>query len=282
MTAQARRDAIYPLNDSDEAYQFLIEQAGLFRPFTEQLFVEAGIRPGMRVLDVGSGVGDVALLAADLVGPEGAVVGVDTDPNALRLARGRTADRGNVTFVESDLREAAFDAPFDAAVGRFVLEYLADPAAAIRHLAGHVRPGGIIALQEVHYECMPSLAWPRLPLYERLIEQAVEMMHRIGGEVQMGLKLYAAFVGAGLPGPALRMDTCIGGGPDFTGYDYIASGVRGLLPAIERVGVATAAELDVDTLADRLRTEVVAGNGVISLPPLVGAWARKPADQPAG
>ncbi|HEY8686983.1 MAG TPA: class I SAM-dependent methyltransferase [Chloroflexota bacterium] len=72
----------------------------------------------MRVLDAGCGPGDVALLAAGMVGPRGDVVGVDNSPTALETARVRVARAGltNVSFVEGDLRsieiEDEFDAPF--------------------------------------------------------------------------------------------------------------------------------------------------------------------------
>ena len=58
------------------------------------IFAEAGIRPGMRVLDLGCGAGDVTFVAADLVGPEGSVVGVDRSPEALARARLRAGQRG--------------------------------------------------------------------------------------------------------------------------------------------------------------------------------------------
>jgi len=67
------------------------------------------------------------------------------------------------------------------------------------------------------------------------------------------------------------------GGPESPVYDYMADTVRSLLPAIERAGIATAAEIDVDTLAERLRREAVANGACIMLPPFIGAWTRTPA-----
>jgi hypothetical protein len=72
------------------------------------------------------------------------------------------------------------------------------------------------------------------------------------------------------------MDTLVGGGPDFAGYRYLADVIRSILPLMERFGVATAAEVNIDTLADRLREEVVRGGGCIALQPLIGGWTRKP------
>ena len=85
MTLQT--DPSYLFESSSDEYARLTRQAALIAPMTERLLRDAGITPGMRVLDVGSGVGDVALLVARLVGPHGSVVGVDRDGSARQTAR---------------------------------------------------------------------------------------------------------------------------------------------------------------------------------------------------
>ena len=90
----------------------------------------------------------------------------------------------------------------------------------------------------------------------------------------MGPRLFQTYLAAGLSAPQLRLDAAIGGGPDWPGYAYLAGTVRSLLPFLERIGAVTAAEVDIDTLEDRLRDEVVAVNGVQILPSLIGAWTR--------
>jgi len=96
----------YAFGRSRAEYDRLIEQAELFRPLTERMLRAAGIARGMRVLDVGCGVGDVSFLVAGLVGPEGSVVGVDVDAEALKLAEDRRTAQGisNVEFRQSDVR----------------------------------------------------------------------------------------------------------------------------------------------------------------------------------
>jgi hypothetical protein len=90
----------------------------------------------------------------------------------------------------------------------------------------------------------------------------------------MGMKLFATYRAAGLPAPSLQADTVIGGGPDFGGYTYLAGVIRSILPLMEQFGIATASEVDVDTLAERLREQAVAGGGVISLHMTVSAASR--------
>jgi ubiquinone/menaquinone biosynthesis C-methylase UbiE len=126
-------------------------QAQLIASATRRLLTDAGLAPGMRVLDVGCGVGDVALLAAELVGPTGTVVGVDRDPCVLEQARKRACTLGatTVSFEEGDFRALPSGELFDAVVGRLVLMFQPDPVAALRSVLPHLQPGGIVAFQEV-------------------------------------------------------------------------------------------------------------------------------------
>ncbi len=127
----------YALGSTDAEHERLIRQAGRLAPLTERLFREAGIGVGQRVLDLGSGVGDIAILAARLVGRSGEVVGIERDPNSIARARSRVAEAGldTVSFTQSDVNQIASDKPFDAAVGRFILEFLPDPVAVLRSLS---------------------------------------------------------------------------------------------------------------------------------------------------
>jgi hypothetical protein len=83
-------------------------------------------------------------------------------------------------------------------------------------------------------------------------------------EIEMGFKLRGAFVEAGLPEPRVELNAPVGGGPRWGGYEFAAGTIRSLLPLVERFGIATAEEVDVETLAERLQDE------------MVSAWAPKP------
>jgi SAM-dependent methyltransferase len=276
VNSQHRADPTYVMGYSAEERERLIQQAGLFGPITERFLRTAGVISGMRVLDIGCGVGDVSMLCAGLVGAEGAVVGVDRDPAALARARERvaTAELPNVRFIEGDFRELPPGEPFDAVVGRAVLMYAADPAAALRSLLPHLHSGGIAALQEFDYTTL--VAVPSFALIEQLADWWRRTAGQTGIELQMGFKLFPTYVAAGLPGPELHGETILGGGPDFPGYAYLAGVFRSILPLMERFGIATASAVDVDTLADRLREESVSNGSVIALQMVVGGFARKP------
>src|SRR5437660_3114580 len=154
---KSHRSADYPLGHTDAEHERLIRQAARVAPITERFFREAGIGLGQRVLDLGSGVGDVAMLAAKLVGPSGEVVGVERDPRSIVRASARVTEAGlpNVTFTQSDVSQISSSKPFDAVVGRFILMFLPDPLAVLRSLTPLVRPGGVLAFHALSWAPFP-------------------------------------------------------------------------------------------------------------------------------
>lgn len=265
----------YALGHSDEELERLSRQAQVFEPFTRQLFQQAGITTGMLVLDVGCGSGDVAFLSSDLVGPSGEVIGVDRAAKAVcwATARAQALNVGNVRFLEGDPTELQFDRTFDAVVGRLVLMYYPDPVNAVRKLAERLRDGGLIVFQEFDFANCRSL--PLAPTFERHVGWIKQALSFTGAQTQLGLELHSVFLAAGLPGPSMRMDALIGGGPHSPIYELVAEVTRSLLSVMEKLKITTATEVDISTLAQRMRDEVVAGKGVVLSPGLIGSWSRK-------
>ena len=151
----------YVLGGADSAHDRLLRQGSAFCRSRKGFSWDAGLGPVQRVLDLGSGLGDVALLAARLVGPTGAVVGVDHDLTALAKARARAAEAGlrHLRFLQSDVSALQGEAPFDAVVGRFILMFLPDPVAVRRQLLTHARPGGVLVFQEASWPSfLPQVA----------------------------------------------------------------------------------------------------------------------------
>jgi ubiquinone/menaquinone biosynthesis C-methylase UbiE len=271
-----RDQLAYPLPAGSTETERLIRQSAFINAFTRALFAEAGIAPGMRVLDTGSGAGDVALIAADMVGPTGEVVGIDRNGAALSVARARATTVGfaHVTFREGDLADLDPNDRFDAVVGRLVLMYMPDPAATLKALARHVRPGGIVAFGEYNIMPVAMRDLPAMPLAQKLFGWIEGAFRHAGAETAMGNKLFPAFRKAGLPFPTLSLMSHMGGGPEWDGYAYAAATVRSLLPLILKAGLASEEKIGIDTLEERLRAETVAANGIIRLPELINAWAR--------
>jgi SAM-dependent methyltransferase len=277
MVEQRAGDPIYAVGYTEEELQRLMAQGRLFADVTRHFLVDAGIGPGMRVLDVGCGVGDVSLQVASLVGPSGAVVGIDINPRSVELARARAAEAGcnQMTFLQGNLRELVFDEPFDAAVGRHVLIYQADPAEAVRQVAAHVRPGGVVAFQEYQMQYTPLLGGG-VPLFDRYRLWIEDTLRRAGVETQMGGKIQGLFLRGGLPTPHMHIDGLVCNATNGNlASEVAAETLRSLLPLMERFGIATASEVELETIKQRFQREYFDNQRAWSAQPVVGAWARK-------
>ena len=264
----------YALGHSQRELERLSTQATLFEPFTRRMFEQAGLAPGMRVLDLGSGNGDVAFLATSFVGEEGEVLGVDKSPAAAQAANARAKAAGfkNVTFTVGDLTTMFFAKPFDAVIGRLVLMYQADPVAVLRRLARQLRPGGVIAFQEFDVEAAKS--YPESPTFREAMGWIRAALEKTGADNRMGLKLYSTFVAAGLPEPSMSLEASIGGGENDPGTLLLPEVTRSLLPVIEGLGIASAEQVQIESLESRLRAEIAESGAVTILPMLIGAWTK--------
>ena len=267
------RDAEYTMGRSESETERLIKQSQLYDDITRRFFLRSGITKGMKVLDVGSGAGDVALTLAEFVGDEGTVIGVDVNVDILETAKTRAAEAGftNIEFIAGDTRTLELPNDFDAIVGRLVLMYMGDPADALKLMVRHLQPGGIVAFQEVDFSPYAVAAHPDTPLINELVKWGRTVFERSGAHVEMGMDLYKAFVDAGLPEPALHFEAPMGGPEDWHGYVYLENSFRSILPLLETYAITTADELNVDTLAKRIQEEVAAAKRPIMLPPHITA-----------
>ena len=264
----------YALGHTPEAFQRLLVQGQLFHPFTRRLLVDAGLQAGMHVLDLGCGPGDVSLLAAELVGEGGLVLGVDTNASTLELAQARAQAAGlsHVAFQVGNINELAPTQQFDAIIGRLILMYLPEPEAVLRQLATHLCPGGVLAFQEHDIPSQEDATLPASPLWQQAMSWVRQAFPMAGVESRMGMKLCGTFLAAGLPVPQLRYEAAIGTGPEWAGYEILAGVVRDLLPLLQKFGIASPEDIRIETLAARLREEVVSAGAVARLPALVSAW----------
>jgi SAM-dependent methyltransferase len=265
----------YVLGNTDAEHERLIRQAARLSPYTERLFREAGIGPGQRILEIGSGVGDVAMLAARLVGPSGEVVGVERDARSLARATTRVAEAGlrNVSFLQSDIEQMKRDDLFDGAVGRLILQFLPDPVAVLRCLSRFVRPGGVVAFHEATWA--PLLQFTaQLPLWSACVSLIRETFQRSGANTEMEVVLFRSFVGAGLPSPTMWMEMPMGNDSFFAGW--VSDLLHSVRPKIQQHGLSHAALGDFDTLRQRLEAELGERKSPGACIGLVSAWCRVP------
>jgi ubiquinone/menaquinone biosynthesis C-methylase UbiE len=267
----------YAMGSTDHERQRLMRQGAIYRKFLSRAFTDAGLAPGMRVLDLGCGVGDVAMAAADLVGPTGSVLGIDRDAASVAWGNNRVAEAGykNIHFQVAEFHEFTDAALFDALVGRFILMYLPDPVVILRHLSQQLRSGAAIAFMEPDFT-VPSSVFPELPQFNNGGRWMSEVLRRSGARIDMGMRLYAAYRDVGFVNAATEVTHLSGCGISREMADYFADTLRSLLPKIIEYGIATNEEIQIDTMADRIATAgrefdpQWVGSRVIS------AWARKP------
>jgi SAM-dependent methyltransferase len=272
-------DTDYAPGRNEGEYARLIEQAVLLRPLTERMLRAAGVSSGMRVLDVGCGVGDVSFLVSEVVGPDGSVVGVDLDAGALALAERRRASLrlSNVAFHQGDARTVESDRLFDAAVGRFVLMYMRDATSVLRLIAERVRPGGVVAFCEwcarptttASGSDQPALAW--------LQHALAETFRRSGANLEIGAELFARMRDAGLePDPTPLAEIVVRMDDPETAYRRWESFARSMLPKMIEYGLTTK-EHALNLIEVPLRDDLMRAGAFAPLSWLmIGQTARKP------
>lgn len=262
----------YTLEFSEEEIARLRRQAGRFAGATERVFRAAGVAPGMRVLDVGCGAGDVSIVVGNLVGPSGSVVAVDRDPRMLALVRQRASESAApLETIESELLEIPLEDEFDAVVGRFVLMYQPDAVLALSRLRRHLRAGGRFAFLEPDHS-LPPMSRPPMPLWDRTLTLIAEAFFAGGTPRNTAFDLHAALLAVGCArAEAAVVDAFV----HYAGNPYapmMTALLRSQLPTIEKHGLASPAALDLDTLSARLDAEAQTIGGLGRGALIFGVW----------
>jgi SAM-dependent methyltransferase len=249
---------------------------------TERLLADAGIGPGMRVLDLGCGNGEVSLMLARRVGAGGEVLGIDRHGPSLESAREKAARLGltNLRFWQGELGPLPTEwGLFDAAVGRRVLMYVPKPGEVVRQLAQSLRPGGVMVFQEHDATLVPGRVPVRptpLPLHDQVQGWIWQTVEREGANLHMGFDLASVLEAAGLQLEQLRAEAVVQTRSSSGASTRSAAIVRAMLPRMLAHGVASAAEIGLDSLEQRLADERVKAGATYLSDMVFGAWARKP------
>jgi SAM-dependent methyltransferase len=231
---------------------------------------------GARVLDCGSGGGDVSIIAAELVTPTGQVLGIDRDSSHVDAANRRVKRIGlsYARFETADISSPP-EGPFDAIVGRLVLMYQPEPEPVLRALADRLARGGVMAFLE--YEHVPSsevAMWPRSASVDQLFRWTDAGFHALGVQERMGTRLPSLLRSVGVePQPPYELTGVVYNGAAV--LEHVTTIMRGLTGVLTACGIATEDEIDIDTFAERVSLECGPDPVLISGPD-VAVWARKP------
>jgi len=206
-TLMARSDSPhrYAIRGGKEGKKRLDLLARVMLPTTMQLLDRVGLIRGMKCLDVGCGGGHVAISMARIVGPEGCVIGTDTDAQILALARedAEAAKVTNVEFQQQDATACLWHEEFDVAYARFLLSHLNEPENCLAAMVEACATGGTIVIEDTDFAA--SFCSPTCAAYERYKELYQELVQRRGGDSNIGPKLPAMLRRAGIEGVELNV-----------------------------------------------------------------------------
>jgi SAM-dependent methyltransferase len=270
----------YVLGSDDDEIERLRMQATIIAEPTALLLQRGGIRPGMRVLDLGSGPGDVSFLVADIVGGNGAVVGVEQDPAQIAVATQQRDRLGldNVEFRQGDARSFRADEPFDAVVCRLLLMHLPDAVEVLAHQMRNLRPGGVFVA--VDYDMGGARALPEVGLYSSIHDWLGAAFQHANADARVGMRFPVLFGKAGYQDVGTLGVQSYSPPENRRTLSYLVGVVHAMKDVIVASGAATEDELGLDTLEQRLSDAVTAAGAVITLPTVVGGWGRRPCSPP--
>lgn len=221
--------------------QRLARQAHVMAGATERFLAGLGLGAGWSCLDVGCGDGQVTLAMARAAGADGRVVGIDADADALELARAAAARAGvAAAFVDDDAAQPIASGSFDLAYARLLLSHLVDPSAVVRAMASEVRPGGVVAVEDLFLGTLSSE--PPAPALDRLQDVYGATVRFHGGDPTIGPRLRALLAAAGLED--VIEETVANPMESVDDKLFLAQLVRNMRGAILEAGAAADAEID--------------------------------------
>jgi ubiquinone/menaquinone biosynthesis C-methylase UbiE len=259
--------ARYTIEGGQAGHARLNVLAEVMRPATTSLLAAVSVPAGGRCLDVGCGGGHVSRELARLVGPTGSVVGIDFDPEILKLARSDAREHGVATidFRVGDAN-ALPEGPYDVAYARFLLSHVDDPGAVVRSMARALAPSGVAIVEDIDFT--GSFCYPESAAYQRHVELYRETVRRRGGNADIGPILPALLRAAGLQAIQVRVvqPAALQGEGKLVAYLTLER----IAQAITDEGVATSEE--VQKVLEELLTFTNDTTTLVSLPRIVQAW----------
>lgn len=243
----------------------------LYGPPSEALLLEAGLQPGMRVVEIGCGSGNMTCWLAERVGPTGRVTGVDASAESLEQARKQAQARGleNVHFVCDDVNQLSLPrASADLAYCRFVLMHQRQPEMGLRQMTALLRPGGSVVCEEL--DLSRCFFDPDCPFVQRMMELNVALGDHRSVPYRLGSKMNSLFQKAGITEFQVGFFTpAVIKGP---AKQLLTRSFREMAARIVEFGLATQTEVD-EIICEASRTD--ADSTTLYGMPLMGqAWAR--------
>jgi ubiquinone/menaquinone biosynthesis C-methylase UbiE len=246
---------------------------------TSKTFLEnAGIKPHMHCLDLGCGNGEITRKLSDLLDSSGKITGIDADPVSIHIAKSEVlnanpsnqpSNRPTINWKISDLEKASELEPCDFIYARFLLSHLRDPETLLRTLHATLKPGGIIAIEDVDFN--GHFSYPILPEFDRYVELYTLAGKSKGADPLIGPKLPALLSNAGFSN--IKMNVIL---PTFMSGEGKLMALL-TLKSIQKAVVES--KLSTDTEIEELTMKLEAftrdPSTMMSLPGIFQVWATK-------
>ena len=208
---------------------------------TESFLARIGVASGWDCVDVGCGNGTVTLVLARIASPDGRVVGLDLDGEALGLARAEAFDGElEIEFVEGDCNEPVARDSFDLAYARLVLSHLPDPDRALAAMRDSVRPGGVVAVEDLRSDTLE--AEPAVEALIRLREVYMRTIRAQGEDPMIGTRLTTIFELGGLQ--QIEENVVVNRMTTTREKRFLVELITNMRESMIAAGAATGAELD--------------------------------------
>ncbi len=261
----------YVINGGIEGKERLRLLSQVLQPTTSQLLKTAGVSEGMMCLDLGCGGGFVSCLMASFVGPKGKVVGVDADAAILALAREDAEAEGlaNVEFRHANASIYQQEEAHDLVYARFLLTHLSEPEKCLDAMVKACKPGGLIVVEDIEFA--GSFCYPFCAAYQRFAELYQQVVHRRGGDPNIGPKLPGMLGKAGVK----EIQVHVVQPTHIEGDGKLMASITMARVADSVIAEGLASETEVEQIIAGLNDAAADSEYVMSLPRIFQVWGRR-------
>src|SRR5215467_96018 len=265
-------DKPYMLATGEKAISRLDLLERIFGTGTRDLLNVAGLRPGMRVAEIGCGIGLTAQWISEKVGASGSVVALDSSSEQLEIASRCAGEVGtkNLSFNQGDAYETGLTRDsFDLVYARFLLCHVADPERALTEMRSLLKPGGTLVCED--HDDGGIFTEPTTHAYKRLVEISNAVNHSSGLDSYIGLKLPRLFREVGFIQPEAKLNQiALLRGEEKRFWELT---LREAAPAILAANASTSEELD--AISGEMREIAKDESILLMLARVTQVWARK-------
>jgi 2-polyprenyl-3-methyl-5-hydroxy-6-metoxy-1,4-benzoquinol methylase len=223
---------------------------------TRKLIERGEIKSGMKILDLGCGDGNVTFLLSNYVGPEGIVVGIDSNENAIGNAKKKSKEFGlsNLYFIVGDITQdfKIEHSNFDVIIVRRVLMYLSNPQSTIATAMKYLKPNGIFLAQENNISKTP-IGLESMPHHKKINDLIRKTLERENVNINLGFELCTILTDSGLKVENVWAEAVLSTPSQPTPWFFLAQVMKDRM--LTHKVISDVSELELETLGERLTNE---------------------------